>query len=462
LFQQLVESLVRVPSVNGDSEAQFGTFLRGHLDARLGKSVVRLEVADSRQRPSFISLKPGASRDWIVLLGHYDTVGVSDYGALADLAFEPVRLREALKSDPRLTKRDREDIKDDRFIWGRGALDMKAGVALLAETVRELADHAPASLALVLVPDEEGDSSGIRTALPVLLQEIQDRGGRVAGVIKTDFTEDTGVVYAGTTGKLLLNAFVRGVSGHAGKPEAAISAASVLADLEAALRSFARITPPPACLHLQTLTGKYSTQIPSEGWMFVNLMIREERPQDILEDTLEVVRAGVGKKYDLPVVLLGFGSSEPAGDDPRRESLAAVRKTATEPGIYLYLTPPFYAPMSADFSRETRLGRAVRRSIQDWNRNRTGHRASLKPFYPYISDLSFFYSDEGTANFIQKHCPVSLDFRPLMSAKERVPVFDIGPFGMGAHRWTERVDIADAELRVKVLLKNTILCYYEG
>jgi arginine utilization protein RocB len=56
---------------------------------------------------------------------------------------------------------------------------------------------------------------------------------------------------------------------------------------------------------------------------------------------------------------------------------------------------------------------------------------------------------------------VSLDFLPLLSAKEKTPVFDIGPRGKGAHDWTERVDVRDAELRVKTIIEKTIMFYYE-
>lgn len=460
-FPQLVESLVRVPSVNGESERDFGEFFRSYLDARLPKSLVRIEVSDANQRPSFAVLKQGLSRDWLILLGHYDTVGVSSYGTLASLAFEPEALRQAIAKDPRLGEEERKDLCDDRWLWGRGALDMKAGIAVIVEVLRELQDQSLPSLALLIVPDEEGDSSGVKTSLPVLLKELKKRDARVGGVIKADFTENEAAIYAGTTGKMLLNAYVRGVSGHAGKPQAAISSASVLADLEITLRSYPHLSPPPVCLQTRTLCDHYSTQIPDEGWMYVNLLFREEEPEQVLEDLTETAKEEVGKKYGLPVTLLSFESSETPKKDPRLDALAAVRKSAVVPGIYFFLSPPFYAPVGADFSRESRLGKAVRRSIQNWNMSGLGPPTTLKRYYPFISDLSFFSSDMRLATAVQRRCPVSLDFLPLLSAKEKTPVFDIGPRGKGAHDWTERVDVRDAELRVKTIIEKTIMFYYE-
>ncbi|MHA2620395.1 MAG: M20/M25/M40 family metallo-hydrolase [bacterium JZ-2024 1] len=450
-----------MPSVNGESERSFANFFRGFLDATLPRSILRIESETSDLRPSFIALKPGHSRRWLVLLGHYDTVGVSDYGPLANLAFDPSRLRHSLRHDPRLSESDRRDLVDDRYMWARGALDMKAGIAVLLEVLSDLSTHPQASLALVVVPDEEGDSEGIKSALPVLLGELKARDGKIAGVIKADFTEKPGVLYAGTVGKLLLNLYVRGIAGHAGKPDTAVSAASVLSDLEHLIRRFSGVRSPSACLHLQTLIDRYSAQTPVEGWMYVNILVTEQQVGTLLNELVEVIQSRLGKKVGLPVNLLRFPEPRKTRDDPRQTALNVVRTNATAPGIYLYLSPPYYPSVAGKTSLDSLLGLAVRRSVYRWNAQKQGFKTSIKPFYPYISDLSFFGASPLEAKQVQSHCPIALGSLPFFGAKDKIPVFDIGPCGTGAHRWNERVNIEDAKSRVKSLIANTILHFYE-
>lgn len=468
-FPELVRDLVRIPSINGQSEHQFGEFFRNLLDTIIPESLIRMEAEDREQRPAFIVLKSGQSRDWIILLGHYDTVGVSDYGELESLAFDPDALREALKREPRLTESERKEVEDLAFMWGRGALDMKAGIAALIEVIRALAQEPLPSVAMLVVPDEEGDSGGIRAALPVLLRELKDRRGRLAGVIKADFVEMAGAIYAGTIGKMLLNVYVRGIAGHAGKAKVAVSATSVMADIERFLaRSRPLVNPAPVCLHMETLNPQYSTQTPVEGWMFFNILSASSARaggsalHEILEASAEGTERVIGKKYGLPVRLLRFDRVNRAEGEPRRAALEWVRQIARDPGIYLYLSPPYYAPIGSSSVLSSRLGECVMRVSKRWNKAGRKPRIYLKPEYPFISDLSFFTTDAKTARTMQRFSPVALDNEPIVPGNRTVPVFDIGPYGQGGHSWKERVNVVDAEHRVTPLIQEVIREYYGG
>ena len=63
------------------------------------------------------------------MIGHADVVGPEPYGALADLAFDPVALTARLERE-NLPDAARADLASGKFLFGRGIGDMKAGVAV--------------------------------------------------------------------------------------------------------------------------------------------------------------------------------------------------------------------------------------------------------------------------------------------------------------------------------------------
>lgn len=108
--------------------------------AGAGRRVSRVE------RPSLVAIAPGPpDAPWVVLNGHLDTVGVTGM----DAPFSP-------------------RIEDGR-LFGRGAADMKAGVAALVVAAEELVRlGAPVRPVLALVADEEDASLGSEAVIDAL------------------------------------------------------------------------------------------------------------------------------------------------------------------------------------------------------------------------------------------------------------------------------------------------------
>lgn len=151
---RLAVELVGTDSVNPGLVP--GAVGEGAVVALLRERLVRagfaahLVVPEGRpQRPSLVAVGPAsAPGPTLVLTGHVDTVGV-------DGMRDPFGAR----------------IEDDR-LFGRGACDMKAGVAALVVAAEELARRrTPGRVVLALVADEEDLSLGteaVLTALPGL------------------------------------------------------------------------------------------------------------------------------------------------------------------------------------------------------------------------------------------------------------------------------------------------------
>ena len=135
-----------VPGAAGEAE------IVRHLNARLGRAGFTthvVEAATTSGRPSLVAVGPGSDTDpTVVLNGHLDTVGVAGMPA----PFAPVR--------------------DGDRLSGRGAADMKGGVAAMVAAAEALvASSAPLRVVLALVADEEDASRGteaVIAALPTL------------------------------------------------------------------------------------------------------------------------------------------------------------------------------------------------------------------------------------------------------------------------------------------------------
>ncbi|MFD3446248.1 M20/M25/M40 family metallo-hydrolase [Microbacteriaceae bacterium 4G12] len=144
---ELARRLIAIDSVNPDlvpgaaGETEIADFCAGWLADR-GFEVTRLEATPGR--PSIVGRRPGTGGGRTILLnGHLDTVGVSGY-----------------EGDPFGAS------VEDGLLNGRGAFDMKGGLAALLVAAARAADTGLRGGVLVaLVADEEFGSIGTEEVL---------------------------------------------------------------------------------------------------------------------------------------------------------------------------------------------------------------------------------------------------------------------------------------------------------
>jgi arginine utilization protein RocB len=168
--EELLSELVRVPSVTGGiSENDAAVFIYGRL-TELGyfkKNPSHLEMVPTplegdESRPlhavmaRMMAEKP--TKKTVVFIGHYDVVDVDSYGDLAEYAFDTGELAARMETD----------YAPGEFIFGRGVMDMKCGVAIEMELLRDY-DHDRSlfdvNVIMLAVPDEENTNCGMRGAV---------------------------------------------------------------------------------------------------------------------------------------------------------------------------------------------------------------------------------------------------------------------------------------------------------
>ncbi|NLB10572.1 MAG: M20/M25/M40 family metallo-hydrolase, partial [Clostridiaceae bacterium] len=188
-----------------------------------------------------VSVSGQKGPETVVLLGHTDTVEVDDYGPLQDLATKPFELMEALRGGAReLSAKIKNDLDEDAYFWGRGTLDMKAGVANELYLLRALSlnrDKFKGHVVALFVCDEEANSAGMITAIEALRRWRDENKAKILGVINTDYHtaqypgDEYYYLFRGTVGKIMPAFYVRTIETHAGDPFAGLDANMVLAEL---------------------------------------------------------------------------------------------------------------------------------------------------------------------------------------------------------------------------------------
>ena len=151
--REIAHRLIRAPSVSPDvaAETRCARVLAGFLPLGL----VAGEWLTRDGRPAIWALLRGRSPRTVVMLGHYDTVDVAEYAALGDsgVACDPEELLARFRAWMRdagseLPARVRADLEEEErhpgtWLFGRGALDMKSGLAAGIAALEALASGAP-------------------------------------------------------------------------------------------------------------------------------------------------------------------------------------------------------------------------------------------------------------------------------------------------------------------------------
>jgi succinyl-diaminopimelate desuccinylase len=160
----------------------------------------------------------GSGSPVLVFLGHTDVVPSGPEDAWASPPFEPA-------------------VRDER-LYGRGAADMKSGVAAMVVALSEFVQAHPrhrGTVALLLTSDEEGSAvDGVRR----IADEFRRRGQRIDACVVGEPSSKQrlgDLIRIGRRGSLTGRLRVRGVQGHVAYPEKAKNPVHAFAPALAAL-----------------------------------------------------------------------------------------------------------------------------------------------------------------------------------------------------------------------------------
>lgn len=317
-LETILRSLVAAQSVNpGTSEAEAAAEVQRWLDGFCESEVVEFMPG----RPSVGALlsgrRPGTR---LVFNGHLDTVPVDD--------------PELWESDP-FTASVR-----DGYMYGRGACDMKAGLAAQIAVAQFLAarrDDLAGSLVLHFAAGEE-------CAEPGTLSLLRAGFGGDVGIV----TEPTGLkVATSERGLVFFRIKIKGRSGHASRPELAVNplprlqaVLDVVRQYDVDIRAHDHpLLPPATCTPTMVTGGVKENSIPDTCELTVDRrLLPGQKAEDAMSDLkarLENLRShDPDFAFEIAMLPQSFAAAETdPGSEFVQTVLRAVERVTGSPAV---------------------------------------------------------------------------------------------------------------------------------
>lgn len=236
------------------------------------------------------------SKKTVIIAGHLDVVGVDDFGHLKHLAFNVDEYTKRVHEFD-LDKDTRADLQSGEWIFGRGTCDMKHGLALGIELLRDLSvrDDFVGNLLFLAVPGEETNSEGMLEAVNQLV-ELQNQGYEFVALLMPEpyivnpKDYSTRYVHIGSCGKLNAIFFFAGKQAHVLDPFNGVNSTAMASEVNRLLelntdfcdKTQNKVSPPPLCLKQRDLTELYSVTLPLYSTACYNFLTMKREPDELL------------------------------------------------------------------------------------------------------------------------------------------------------------------------------------
>lgn len=291
---------------------------------------------DGRKNFACLLKSKKKSNKTIILMGHFDTVGVDDFARYGDenIAFQPEPLAEEMKkyfqskSDLDISEQSAwNHLQTGDWLFGRGCVDMKSGAAINIALIRAFAkpdenghrliDELDGNILLLACPDEETESVGVLSAVPNLLKLREKENLEYIGVINTDYTaprdenENIRFIYSGTVGKLLPSFYILGVRTHVGEIFRGIDASQIAAELVREINlnparmdkwtgslgdeRLTEIAVPPVALRMRDLKPSYNAETAGEAFVCINWLTLKMTPLEAMKMMKDSAKQALGQ-----------------------------------------------------------------------------------------------------------------------------------------------------------------------
>lgn len=465
-IEELTVRLCAIPSVSGQAEKEnaCADFIAEELKGinlkhghTLTVSTVPCEGDKLGRKAVLALLKTAKTTSRTVLLtGHFDVVDTDVCGDLAQVAFDLKRFTEVIGTRQLLAEA-RKDYETGNWLFGRGSMDMKAGLAIFIKTIEGYAASPDLNVNLVFwaVPDEEANSAGMRGSLHAFCELVQrEKLSVVAGLTGEPCFWTTATKNAlsvrpyctGTTGKIMPIFMAVGREAHIGDYFSGLNAALMISDVVSEVEGSIdfvdgyageKLTP-PACLSLEVRRDVYSVTLPERACAYFNLLTVTKTPAEVLSDCCKVAERAMQKTLarlnknteayfgepghsfeSIPVITVGdviamsnrsqsdvlselsaFCNALPATLDAREIAIRSLEKLLGDvkfkgPAVIVGFVPPYYpSRINRNRTENERLLRTVIEQAAQKAGAMAGDGATTTiEVFGGISDLSFLGFD---------------------------------------------------------------------
>lgn len=388
----------------------------------------------------------------ILMIGHFDSVGISDYGNLKEYANQPLKLTEKFK-EIELPPAVKADLDSGDYLFGRGLFDMKAGDAIIMsimEMISEDIENFDGNLIFAAVCDEEGNSAGMLSCVSEFVRLQNEKKYDYLALLDADYiTEEyegdpNKYIYIGTVGKVMPTFYVVGKETHVGEsfkgidPNQIAAAITTRINLNPEFSDVAdgEVTLPPITLKQRDLKTEYSVQIAKSAVVFFNYATHCSTPEIILnkmvkaaDECFREVIDTLNSRYkmfcemakreykSLPWVARTMSFDQlcsvvrkevPDLDEKIKAKAEALMKESIDsrdrstkivefvhdmwsdknPVVIVYFSQPYYPHIFVEGKRPKE--KALLEAVEAAvKETKSDYKLGFKKFFPYISDLSY-------------------------------------------------------------------------
>jgi len=462
---------------------------------------------------AFIKGTKGNSSRTVILMGHMDTVGIDDFTHLQGQACFPENLMESLKREA-LPASAEEHLHSGDWLFGRGVLDMKSGVASHLYLLNYYSAHPEeldGNLVFLSECDEEDSSHGVLSALKTLKRWKKEHGFDYVAAINADFVspryegDENRYIYKGTVGKLLPSFFITGAETHVGSAFEGMDPNFLAAELtrqinynpELSNEALGETTVPPVSLKQTDLKPSYTVQTALSAYVYYNFFIHSWSPKDVLEKlkaqaftAFTNALISFDERYQQYCTISGepyvqhtwkprvytfeemeqellLEHGERFTDHMNSFKSQLVKNTELDtrmfaarvveeawkwmkdksPAMILFYSS-LYSPrieLTGKTAEELSLIQALDEAVEKIQPE-YAYPIVTRNFFPYISDMSFvaLSDDEDGITAVSSNSPGwgtkhYVEFQDIRDIN--VPVINIGPYGLDAHKRLERMEM---------------------
>ena len=314
--KRLTSEMVAIPSINKEPHGEtavaryvYNYFMELPYFKAHPEQVICFQTKDDfverHSTLAYVKGTKGTSNRTVILIGHIDTVGVDDFGTIREYAFKTDELPQKLKETFSLAPEVLADIESGDYMFGRGALDMKSGVAGHMYLVKYFSEHPEeldGNLVQIAECDEEDNSHGIITAIDYLLDLKKREHFEYVACINADYStnympgDENRYIYYGSIGKLLPCFAVFGKEAHVGQAFSALDPNLVLANITRKMSlntdlcdiAQGEVAIPPISLKQMDTKGPYTVQTALTAFGYYNFFTHGWSPSIVLEKSKQM------------------------------------------------------------------------------------------------------------------------------------------------------------------------------
>ncbi|WP_312039456.1 M20/M25/M40 family metallo-hydrolase [Macrococcoides bohemicum] len=505
----LLKDLVRHDSItNTEGEINFPFYIKQTLKQldyfKQHDSHIKLIETYDHKTAVAAMYRSHVTDDTVIIMSHYDTVDTNDYGPFEALAFDSDALEKSYACNlEKFSEYHQEDIQSKQYLFGRGIMDMKSGLMMhLSILEKAIHEEWPINIILLTVPDEEVNSSGMRSAVSELSEFIEQENLKLLLIMNGEpaFSQypkdDNYYIYNGSIGKVMPSVFVYGKETHVGEPLNGLSANYLISRINSELeyntqfleRYKNEVTPLPVSLYMKDLKEDYNVQTPFMASSYYNVFLFEQSAahvfklfNQIVERTVSECSRDLGLVFDTSpkIKVITFEelvksmkkkhgyetihniiSNTKQADDRLYAQTVIKALLLLDKGndytVVTYFNAPYYPSVN---SSQDKLIKSITRYAIKQMKKQFNRETTKIHYFNGISDLSYVnytHDDSDTSIFTDNTPGFKTHYDIPFSAmkKLKAPVINIGAFGKDAHQLTERIHIKSVSEEVPFVLNK--------